>query len=472
VSISARNPRTGENDYLFDPPTQNEIASLCGDLRVHQSSWKESGVDARISAMQAWKKQLEERQEELVNVLKMDTGRIHESILEVESLSNTIDRWCDIARNLFDRRESVDTSVPFIQMSQQWVPYSLVGIISPWNFPILLTHIDAIPALLAGCSVIIKPSEITPRFVEPLKEIAQSVAGLEGVLCYVQGDGETGVAIVDEVDLICFTGSVATGRKVGEQAARNFIPAFLELGGKDAAIVLKGADLDRASSALVWASMVNAGQSCQSIERVYVEEAIHDPLVDMLVEKAGRLKLAYPECNSGEIGPIISPKQTATIIEHIEDATEKGGTVHCGGKLEYHGGGDWIQPTVISKVNHDMKIVTAETFGPILAVLAVSSREVAVELANDTDYGLSGAVFAGTEEEAMAVAEQLDIGGISINDAALTAVLNDGEKDSFKYSGLGGTRMGPGAIKRFLRRKALYSAEKSDIDPWWFDGEG
>ena len=315
MSISARNPRTGENDYLFDPPTQNEIASLCGDLRVHQSSWKESGVDARISAMQAWKKQLEERQEELVNVLKMDTGRIHESILEVESLSNTIDRWCDIARNLFDRRESVDTSVPFIQMSQQWVPYSLVGIISPWNFPILLTHIDAIPALLAGCSVIIKPSEITPRFVEPLKEIAQSVAGLEGVLCYVQGDGETGVAIVDEVDLICFTGSVATGRKVGEQAARNFIPAFLELGGKDAAIVLKGADLDRASSALVWASMVNAGQSCQSIERVYVEEAIHDPLVDMLVEKAGRLKLAYPECNSGEIGPIISPKQTATSPE-------------------------------------------------------------------------------------------------------------------------------------------------------------
>src|ERR1041384_3882343 len=179
-------------------------------------------------------------------------------------------------------------------------PFALVGVISPWNFPLLLSLIDAIPALLAGWAVIVNPGETAPRFIEPLARTIPADLPLR----FVAGAGETGAAIVERVDLECFTGSVPTGRAVGEQAARRFIPAFLELGGKDPAIVTASADIDRASSAILWGATANAGQSCLSIERVYVERGVYDEFVDALVAKARALSLAYPEPSSGQIGPI------------------------------------------------------------------------------------------------------------------------------------------------------------------------
>jgi aldehyde dehydrogenase (NAD+) len=344
-----------------------------------------------------------------------------------------------------------------------------VGVISPWNFPLLLSTIDLIPALVAGAAVVVKPSEVTPRFAEPVQAAIDATPGLRDVVRYVPGAGATGAALVDRVDAVCFTGSVETGRRVGEAAARNFIPAFLELGGKDPALVLDSADLDLATSSICWGSTVNTGQACQSLERVYVHEAIHDPFVEQLVAKAEQVDLAYPEYDDGELGPIISADQVDVLDAHLADARAKGAIVECGGTIERLGGGAWLRPTVLTDVDHSMDVMTEETFGPIMPVMTVSSAAEAVERANDTTYGLSGAVFAGTEEEAVAVAEQIDAGAISVNDGSLTSVIQEGEKDAFKYSGLGGSRVGPASLRRFVRRKSLLVKKTDAPDPWWYD---
>ncbi|NEP07053.1 MAG: aldehyde dehydrogenase family protein, partial [Okeania sp. SIO4D6] len=323
------------------------------------------------------------------------------------------------------------------------------------------------PAIKAGIASI-KPSEITPRFIQPLLDTIAKIPLLCDVFTYIEGAGETGAALIEYVDFICFTGSVATGKKVAEAAAKRFIPACLELGGKDPAIVLASADLELATSALLWASVVNTGQSCLSIERIYVAESILIEFITKLTEKAKGLKLAYPNVESGEIGPIISTKQAEIIREHLQDAVAKGAVIHCGGNVENLDGGFWCLPTVLNHVNHSMKIMTEETFGPIIPVMSFTTVEEAVKLANDTIYGLSAAVFAASEAEALTVASQINAGGISINDAGLTAFINEGEKNSFKFSGLGASRMGVDGMKRFMRKKSILSKVNSVINPWWF----
>ncbi|MBW4589979.1 aldehyde dehydrogenase family protein [Aetokthonos hydrillicola Thurmond2011] len=465
--IEVRNPRTGKYDYVIIPPPSKLLVQLCNRLRRSQVNWQKIGLKNRIEALQQWKKALLSGLDKLTEALVNDTGRLSISTLEIDSFISSIDRWCTLAPNLL--QETIqDTTISFIELQQSAVPYPLVGVISPWNFPLLLSTIDAIPALLAGCAVIVKPSEIAPRFTAPLLTAINSVPMLRDVLTFIEGDGETGSELIENVDLICFTGSVATGRKVAEKAARLFIPAFLELGGKDPAIVLRSANLDLATDAILWGSVVNTGQSCLSIERIYVAESIFEQFVEQLVAKAQRLQLAYPTLESGEIGPIIAEKQAAVISTHLLDAVSNGAVVHCGGKIEDDGGAWWCRPTVLTSVNHSMKVMTEETFGPIMPVMPFSTAEEAINLANDSIYGLSAAVFAQSEAEALEVARHIDAGAISINDAGLTAIMHEGEKNSFKFSGLGGSRMGASAIKRFMRKKAFLIKTKPIQDPWWF----
>ncbi|MEL7541219.1 MAG: aldehyde dehydrogenase family protein, partial [Pseudomonadota bacterium] len=252
-----------------------------------------------------------------------------------------------------------------------------------------------------------------------------------------------------------FTGSVATGRKVAAAAAGNMIPAFLELGGKDPLIVLESADLDKATDAALRGSVLSTGQACQSIERIYVAESIHDAFLEQLTAKAQTVELNWPDIGRGHLGPIIFDKQAATLQAHIDDAVAKGARVMSGGTVENHGGGKWLLPTILVGATHEMDVMRDETFGPLLPVMAFSTVEEAIALANDTEFGLSAAVFAGTLEEAEAVGRQIEAGGVSLNDAALTALFHEAEKHSFKLSGMGGSRMGPAGFQRFLRRKAL-----------------
>jgi acyl-CoA reductase-like NAD-dependent aldehyde dehydrogenase len=471
LQISVRNPRSGKVDYWITPPASDRLVAECTRLREAQISWQQGGLEQRIEALQAWKQAILSQRDELTKALVTDTGRLSVSVLEIDSFISGIDRWCRLAPELLAREDEKATAIPFIQLQQEFVPYPVVGVISPWNFPLLLSTIDTIPALLAGCAVIVKPSEIAPRFIQPLMETIASVPKLRDILAYVEGAGDTGAALIEHVDLVCFTGSVATGRKVAEAAARRFIPTFLELGGKDPALALASADLELATSAILWGSVVSTGQSCLSIERIYVAEAIFDNFVEKLVEKAQRLPLAYPALEDGQIGPIIAERQADIIAEHLRDAVEKGAVVRCGGKIEELDGGFWCRPTVLTQVNHSMKVMTEETFGPIMPVMPFSTVEEAIALANDTIFGLSAAVFAGTQTEALEVARHIDAGAININDAGLTAIMHEAEKNAFKFSGMGGSRMGAAALKRFMRKKAFLIKTNSMPDPWWFNNQ-
>jgi acyl-CoA reductase-like NAD-dependent aldehyde dehydrogenase len=367
-----------------------------------------------------------------------------------------IDRWCAQAPLRAREEEGRSQAQPSITFRSQLVPYPLVGVISPWNFPLTLSLIDAIPALLAGCAVLVKPSEVTPRFVEPLKVSIAAVPELAAVCDLVLGDGRTGAALVGLVDVVCFTGSVKTGRAVGRSAAEHFIPAFLELGGKDPVIVTETADLELATDVVLRASVLATGQACQSLERVYVQDSLHDRFVARLVEKASAVPINYPDIHAGIVGPLIFDRQADIIAGQIDDALRHGAKVLCGGRVEIHdGGGRWIRPTVVVDVNHSMQLMTEETFGPVMPVMRFHSIDEAVELANFGVYGLSAAVIAGTLEEAEAIARRIDAGAVSLNDGSLTGVMHEAEKNSFKCSGLGGSRMGAAGLTRFFRRKAL-----------------
>ena len=467
MKYKVRNPRTGENDYSFDLPTEKAVSEVCENLRKGQKKWRERGVEYRVEVLQKWKTTVANHLEAISQALILDTGRKKESILEAQLVASSIDRWCGIAADFFSHKVQKTASIPFIDIEQSHVPYQLTGVISPWNFPLLLSLIDTIPALLAGSSVIVKPSEVTPRFIEPLMQSIHEVPELAEVLVYLAGDGSTGASLLPSLDLVCFTGSVATGKKIYQAAAENFIPCFLELGGKDPALVFEGADLDLATSSLLWAATSNCGHSCLSIERIYVQDTIFDAFLDKLVAKAQKLQWAYPSLEDGQLGPIIAERQVEIIDEHLKDALEKGAVIHYGSSHCEKKGGYWCKPTVLSNVHHGMKIMTEETFAPLIPVMPFKDEAEAIHLANDTIFGLSAAVFAGDWREAQRIGSQIEAGAISINDAGLTAFIHEGEKNAFKYSGIGATRMGPAAIQRFMRQQAFLIKKQKMASPWW-----
>jgi len=452
--IPVPNPRTGKVDFYILPTDAMDIKSACEALRDNQVNWCKKPLVLRSEILLKFASKITEHRDAMISALSEDTGRYGLSIMETDGVAVSINRWIKTAEMLNVLSEGRSTSLPFITYSIENRPFSLVGVISPWNFPLTLALIDAIPALLAGCAVIIKPSEVTPRFAEPLRQIISEVPELDAVLTIVDGAGETGSAIGDHVDAVCFTGSVATGRKVGEQAARNFIPAFLELGGKDPAIVLESADIDRATTAILRGSIINTGQGCQSIERIYVHESLFDRFLELLVQKAKAVTLNTPDMHDGHLGPLIFARQAEIIQSQINDAVAKGAVVHTGGKIQ-NNGGLWYPPTVLSNVTHDMVVMCEETFGPVLPVMSFSNVDEAVALTNDSVFGLSASVFSADTKEATAVGRRIEAGAISINDAALTSLMYEAEKNSFKLSGLGASRMGPTGLMRFFRKQSF-----------------
>lgn len=453
--IHVRNPRTGAHDYRFIPADASSLSREARRLRAAQTGWAALDVSSRSARLLVLADAIEARAGDIATALEADTGRRRIAGIEVTGAVASIRGWAAMAPGLWPPSTwQAGRSNPAIRHAPQFMPYALAGVISPWNFPLTLSMIDTIPALLAGCAVIVKPSEVTPRFAGPLMQ-AIDAAGLSDLLHFAPGDGATGQALIDVSDVVCFTGSVATGRKVAAQAAGRLIPAFLELGGKDPLILTRSAHLDDAVTAALRGSVLSTGQACQSIERIYVDRAIHDAFLDKLVAGAMAARLNWPDINTGEIGPLIFDRQADTIASQLADAVRKGAIVHTGGEIETHGGGRWVRPTVLSNVDHTMAIMTEETFGPVMPVMAFDTVDDAVALANDTVFGLSAAVFAGTLDEAEAIARRIEAGAVSLNDAALTALFHEAEKQSFKASGLGPSRMGAAGLTRFFRRKAL-----------------
>ena len=454
--IPVRNPRTGEDDFSIEATTGEEIAALATELRSEQAAWRNLDIGERIEVLQSFKDALERNRDTIVTAVSVDTGRHAIASQELDGLMRSIDRWCQDAPALVKQHERPSKALPHIAIQQRHEPFELVGVISPWNFPLLLSFIDATPALIAGCAVIIKPSEVTPRFAEPVRNAIAEVPALHKVLRFIDGDGVTGSALIEHVDAVAFTGSVATGKKVAAAAAEQFIPAFLELGGKDPVVILPGSDLERAATAILRASVAATGQACQSLERIYVHESQHDEFVALLTEKAKATPISYPDPREGIVGPLIFARQAEIIASHLEDAAAKGAKTHVGGTVEELGGGQWIAPTVLSNVTHDMRLMREETFGPVMPVMSYISEDEAVSLANDSDYGLSAAVFGATEDDALRVAEKINAGGISVNDAGLTTMIFEEEKSAFRCSGMGPSRVGASGLTRFFRNKALF----------------
>ena len=455
-SLSVRNPRTGEWDHEIPVTSPEDIASITTALRAAQAQWVAMGASGRAACLNRFADAVMAEVGPLGQALSVDTGRSTFAHFEAMKSVELIRMWAERAGPILDELVGAGQSgqVPAVHYQHRLIPYQVVAVISPWNVPLLLAMIDSLAALSAGCSVLLKPSEVTPRFIEPLQRALDAVPELAAVLRIVTGGPETGKAMIEQVDAVCFTGSVKTGRQVSQQAAACFIPAFLELGGKDPAIVLPDADIPLAARAIIRSAIGMTGQACQSLERIYCHESIAEPFTEELLAQLKVLSLTCTEDGAGDIAPLIFERQVETIQAQIDDALEKGATCLLGGE-PVQAGGIWYPPTLLTNVTHDMLIMQEETFGPVIPVVIYGDVEEAVALANDSTFGLSAAVFSADADAAKAVAERLQVGAISINDASLTGIVNDVEKNSFRFSGMGGSRMGPAGLTRFLRKRAL-----------------
>jgi len=459
-NIPVRNPRTGDTDFTFTAASPQEVAEKAARLRRNQKTWAARPIAERIGIMRRWVVELLAHARAIGAADGADTGGCHTSQFTAFIAVANINGWCEDAEAVLARAHVSGPSLtmPTVNIQSQLVPYPLVGVISPWNAPMMLSLLDAVPALFAGSAVLLKPSEVTPRFVEPLMHTVGKVPELAEVFDVVLGDGRTGQDVVANVDLICFTGSVLNGRKVAVACAERLIPCFLELGGKDPAIVTADADVDRATTAILRGGVYATGQVCYSVERVYVHESIHDRFVEELVGKAQQVRLNDVNPLEGHIGPFIFVRQPEIVESHLKDAVAKGAKVLTGGITETLGGGLYMRPTVVTDVDHTMRLMREETFGPILPVMRFRTVEEAVALANDTEFGLTASVIAGSEAEGIRIAQQVNAGSVFVQDTFLTfAKLRKIGTHSFGVSGLGGSRTGPDSIMRFLRRKAIMS---------------
>jgi acyl-CoA reductase-like NAD-dependent aldehyde dehydrogenase len=456
--LLVRNPRTGGIDFQLPVTSGAEVVAKALRLRENQKAWAAMPLEARLGVMRQWLGEVAKRAAAIAEADAADTGGCYTSYLQGFITMGNIGGWIEDAEAALEKASfhGRSHSMPEVEVRSQMVPYPLAGVISPWNAPMMLALLDAVPALFAGSAVLLKPSEITPRFIQPLFETVAAVPELAGVFDYVMGDGQTGQQLIDQVDLLCFTGSVPTGRKIAVHCAERLIPCFLELGGKDPVIVTENADLERATTSVLRGAVHASGMVCFSIERIYVHENIHDAFVALLVEKALKVRLNSDDPRAGHLHPFTFAPQADIVAKHLADAVAKGATILTGGEIETIGGGLYMRPTVLIGVTHEMQVMQDETFGPVLPVMKYSTVEQAIALANDTIFGLTASVIAGSEQEALPIARQVNAGAVFIQDTFLTFGKNRTiGTHNFGVSGLGGSRTGPESILRFVRRKAL-----------------
>jgi betaine-aldehyde dehydrogenase len=404
--------------------------------------------------------------------MQEETGKVRaDATLEAFYCLEAINFWTDQGPK-FLADEVIPPHNPLLKGKRAKIvyrPFGLVGFISPWNFPVILSLGDALPALMAGNAALIKPSEITPLTLMEIVRGWREDVDAPDVLAVVNGMGETGGALVDESDYVQFTGSDRTGRVVMKRAAETLTPVSLELGGKDPLIVTRDADVERAVNATAWGGLLNTGQICISIERVYVEEPIYDEFVDKLRAQVETLRQgADGDTYTAEVGAMTSPAQIEIVSEQVEDARAAGARVLTGGRRK-EGPGDWYEPTVIADVDHSMRVMREETFGPVIPVMKVKDVDEAVELANDTTYGLGSSVFAGDAAEGERIARRIEAGHCNVNDVLVNYNVLGLPMGGWKNSGIG-VRHGAQGIRRFCHTEALTIPRlpTAKSEPVWF----
>lgn len=433
-------PRNLEPIGEFEAAGAGEVRAAVERARKAQAAFAELSFAERAAYLWRLVDNIVERQDDIVELVVKETGKPRNEAISMEVLAPCIQvsHYAKNARRyLATRRRTPSGMMRFSKkVHLVYKPLGVVGLITPWNGPLVLAANPLAQALMAGNAVVHKPSEVTPLSAMLLKELTVAAGFPENLYQVVQGDGETGAALVEAgVDKVSFTGSVATGRKVGEACGRNLTPVTLELGGKDAMIVCQDADLELAAEGAVRGACWNSGHYCCSTERVYVPEAVYEPFVEKVVEKTKALTQDdQEEC---DVGAIFWDRQMEIIESHVEDARKRGARVLLGGARNTELRGYYYQPTVVVDVDHEMDLMRRETFGPIVAIQKVKDEEEALQLANDSDYGLSGNVWTQNLSRGVELAERMETGSVCVNDIAITYGVTEAPFGGVKSSGVG-----------------------------------
>ena len=464
--IQRVSPINGEALSPVAMSTELEVKEAITLARAAQPAWHALGFEARAKLVRQGARRMLEKRAEIVVLGQEEVGKYPTEMLMTEALGplEFVSAWIKQARHALKRRTVPVSSLAFPGKSAkvELVPRGVVGIIAPWNFPLANFFKGVFPALLCGNAVVVKPSEFTPKsgqwFVDVMNEILPP-----HVLQAVQGDGEVGRALtVSGIDALTFTGSVNTGRKVAQLAAERLIPVSLELGGKDPAIVLADCAFDRTVAGIMQWSLANAGQSCAAIERVYVIDAIAEKFAAAMGNAVARLR-SEPGAEV-DVMPLQNLKQLELVTAQVNDAVAKGAVVRAGAKPL--GRGFWFAPTVLDRCTHEMRIMTEETFGPVVCIARVKDEDEAVRLANDSTFGLNASVWSCNLTHAEALARRLEAGVVLVNNHSITGAWPQAAWTGVKNTGYGiaGSEF---ALHTFTRPMTVVVDKNSAPDAWW-----
>ena len=463
AEIEVRNPATGQKVGSVPNLRGEDVSAMAAELRAAQPAWEALGPAGRKKYLLAWLDWIVDNQDRILGLVHKEAGKSWgdaqiELLVCVEVINYYTKHGAAFLADESKRPHNITAATKKLRLHRR--PYQLVGVITPWNYPVGMPMMDVPPALMAGAAVLTKPSEETPLAWAELVR-GWSDIGAPPVLGCATGLGETGQAVVDVVDMIQFTGSTSTGRRIGVRAAERLIPASLELGGKDAMVVLSDADLDRAVQGAIWGGLFNSGQSCIAVERIYVEEPVYEDFVRRLTSEVGRLRVGHDEQGTfeAEYGALANQAQMDIVERQVNDAINRGAKVLTGGRR--HEPGLFFPPTVLTDVDHSMLCMTEETFGPLLPVMKVKDEEEAIRLANDSEYGLASSVWTGSAERGERVGRRMEAGGVNINNAMANVFQFPLPMGGWKSSGLGARFGGANAIRKYCRQQAFVSEKVS-----------
>lgn len=463
--LAVSNPITGEMVGRVPVMTSETVAELAAMARAAQPAWAALPVRERGRLLQRWTDRLWEEREALYAIICAETGKVKGGAFSEHAVIDNLTHY--YVRHAPDILAPQKRRVTFhLRQRAQVVfhPLGVVGSITPWNYPLLNGLIDTIPALIAGNAVLIKPSELTPFSAAYAVELMHEAGIPKALVQVVTGDGRTGDALIDVVDGLSFTGSTATGRLVGVRAAERLIPYTLELGGKDPLIVLEDAQLDHAAYGALRGAMENAGQTCVSVERVYVVDAVYDAFVARLAEVAQEFDLGGYSGFDLHMGSMTADRELARTEAHISEAVANGAQVLTGGNRRPDLGPRFFEPTVVVNADHTMRIMREETFGPVMAVMRVNDADEAIALANDSDYGLSATIYTRNLKRGEELAQRLHCGDVGINQPQLIFGTPSLPMGGVKASGMG-RRGGPEGLLRFVRTQSILTDRLVGVQP-------
>jgi acyl-CoA reductase-like NAD-dependent aldehyde dehydrogenase len=458
-SIGVDNPATGELIRTVPLLGEQAVAELAVSGREAQVQWEAIGFEGRARIMRRAQKWMLDNADRVLDVVVSETGKTYEDA-QLADLGYTVSAlgfWAKQGpKYLADERVPSWNNPVAVgkKLIIRYAPLGLVGVIGPWNYPIANSFGDCIPALMAGNSVILKPSEVTPLSSLLMAEMLRDCGLPEHVFQVATGDGSTGAALIAQVDCGMFTGSSRTGTAVMKAAADALVPCYLELGGKDPMIVCADANIERAANSAAFYSMNNGGQVCISVERCYVEAPVYDEFVERVTDTVRGLRQGVPTgAGTVDVGAVIFPPQLEIIDAHVRDAVEKGARVLTGGHPG-PGPGRFYEPTVLVDVDHSMTCMREETFGPTLPIMKIADAEEGVRLANDSAYGLQASIWTRDVERGEALARRIQAGVVCINDAQVNYTALNLPMGGWKASGIG-TRHGANGIRKYTKVQSL-----------------